>query len=82
MIAVPNGEGFHENIGIKKALVFYRGKPPKGVKTNWIMHEYRLADSLSPKRINSSRSGGSEVNNNFGDRNSKEYSMRVSFCYY
>ncbi|KAG8091108.1 hypothetical protein GUJ93_ZPchr0011g27999 [Zizania palustris] len=29
---------------IKKALVFYAGKPPKGIKTNWIMHEYRLAD--------------------------------------
>jgi len=31
-----------ENIGVKKALVFYGGKPPKGVKTDWIMHEYRL----------------------------------------
>ncbi|PIA47479.1 hypothetical protein AQUCO_01400255v1 [Aquilegia coerulea] len=30
-------------IAIKKALVFYAGKAPKGVKTNWIMHEYRLA---------------------------------------
>lgn len=29
--------------GVKKALVFYTGRPPKGVKTNWIMHEYRLA---------------------------------------
>jgi hypothetical protein len=29
--------------GIKKALVFYHGKPPRGVKTEWIMHEYRLA---------------------------------------
>jgi len=29
-------------VGVKKALVFYGGKPPKGVKTNWIMHEYRL----------------------------------------
>ncbi|KAJ0238533.1 NAC domain-containing protein 55 [Hirschfeldia incana] len=28
--------------GIKKALVFYVGKAPKGTKTNWIMHEYRL----------------------------------------
>ncbi|KAL5197409.1 hypothetical protein ABZP36_000921 [Zizania latifolia] len=31
--------------GIKKALVFYHGKPPRGVKTDWIMHEYRLADA-------------------------------------
>ncbi|XP_024312456.1 NAC transcription factor NAM-B2 isoform X2 [Brachypodium distachyon] len=36
-----------EKVGVKKALVFYRGKPPKGLKTNWIMHEYRLADSSS-----------------------------------
>ncbi|XP_076885501.1 NAC domain-containing protein 68-like [Bidens hawaiensis] len=32
-------------IGIKKALVFYAGKGLKGIKTNWIMHEYRLADA-------------------------------------
>jgi len=32
----------HQKVGVKKALVFYGGKPPKGVKTNWIMHEYRL----------------------------------------
>ncbi|XP_072990687.1 NAC domain-containing protein 48-like [Typha latifolia] len=31
-------------VGIKKALVFYVGKAPKGEKTNWIMHEYRLAN--------------------------------------
>ncbi|CAN6484508.1 unnamed protein product [Victoria cruziana] len=31
-------------VGVKKALVFYKGRPPKGVKTDWIMHEYRLAD--------------------------------------
>ncbi|KAL4334552.1 hypothetical protein GQ457_07G014340 [Hibiscus cannabinus] len=29
-------------VGIKKALVFYVGKAPKGTKTNWIMHEYRV----------------------------------------
>lgn len=34
-------------VGIKKALVFYKGKPPKGIKTDWIMHEYRLSESLS-----------------------------------
>lgn len=40
--------------GIKKALVFYAGKAPKGIKTNWIMHEYRLAnvDRSAGKRKN------------------------------
>ena len=32
-------------VGIKKALVFYKGRPPKGSKTDWIMHEYRLIES-------------------------------------
>lgn len=34
-----------QKVGVKKALVFYGGKPPKGVKTNWIMHEYRLIEN-------------------------------------
>ncbi len=25
-----------QKVGVKKALVFYGGKPPKGIKTNWI----------------------------------------------
>ena len=37
-------KGSNKRVGIKKALVFYVGKAPKGNKTNWIMHEYRLAD--------------------------------------
>ncbi|PKA59097.1 NAC transcription factor NAM-B2 [Apostasia shenzhenica] len=35
-------------IGVKKALVFYMGRPPKGTKTEWVMHEYRLLDSTAP----------------------------------
>lgn len=31
-------------VGLKKTLVFYRGKSPHGCRTNWIMHEYRLAN--------------------------------------
>ncbi|KAM0003372.1 putative transcription factor NAM family [Helianthus debilis subsp. tardiflorus] len=34
-----------QKLGVKKALVFYVGKAPKGFKTNWIMHEYRLSES-------------------------------------
>ncbi|XP_016492232.1 NAC domain-containing protein 2-like [Nicotiana tabacum] len=42
-------------VGIKKALVFYEGRPPKGIKTDWIMHEYRLSESRSqPIRLNGS----------------------------
>ncbi|XP_011013028.1 PREDICTED: NAC transcription factor 29-like [Populus euphratica] len=35
-------------VGVKKALVFYKGRPPKGTKTDWIMQEYRLNDSNKP----------------------------------
>ncbi|KAI4331766.1 hypothetical protein L6164_016723 [Bauhinia variegata] len=33
-------------IGYKRTLVFYHEKPPKGTKTDWIMHEYTLKEPI------------------------------------
>lgn len=29
-------------VGLKKSLVFYRGRAARGIKTDWMMHEFRL----------------------------------------
>lgn len=44
-----------EQIGVKKSLVFYAGRPQKGTKTDWFMNEYRLLDSsIKPPNLKGS----------------------------
>ncbi|KAG9140428.1 hypothetical protein Leryth_023139 [Lithospermum erythrorhizon] len=46
-------------IGMRKTLVFYKGRAPHGQKSDWIMHEYRLLDDNVTHDINVSAIGES-----------------------
>ena len=39
-------KGTNNVIGIKKSVVFYLGRVSKGVKTEWVIHEYHPAVTL------------------------------------
>jgi hypothetical protein len=38
-------------VGMRKTLVFYQGRAPNGVKSGWVMHEFRLDSPHSPPKV-------------------------------
>ncbi|CAN8299509.1 unnamed protein product [Cochlearia groenlandica] len=71
-------------VGLKKTLVFYRGKPPHGSRTDWIMHEYRLSsNSMGPTqnwvlcRIFLKKRTGNKTEEDEGDNRNIRYNDQI-----
>uniref|UniRef100_A0A0E0LWS2 NAC domain-containing protein n=1 Tax=Oryza punctata TaxID=4537 RepID=A0A0E0LWS2_ORYPU len=70
-------------IGMKKTLVFYKGRAPRGEKTKWVLHEYRLdGDFAAARRSSKEEWVICRIFHKVGDQYSKLMMMKSPASYY
>ncbi|KAF3527079.1 hypothetical protein F2Q69_00051723 [Brassica cretica] len=75
------GSGGGALVGMKKTLVFYKGRAPRGLKTKWVMHEYRLETDLSHRHTCKEEWVICRVFNKIGDRKNVGIHNQISYLH-
>ncbi|PAN36233.1 hypothetical protein PAHAL_6G261600 [Panicum hallii] len=69
-------------LGMKKTLVFYKGRAPRGEKTKWVLHEYRLdGDFAAARRSCKEEWVICRILHKAGDQYSKLMMVKNPYCY-
>ncbi|PKA53098.1 NAC domain-containing protein 78 [Apostasia shenzhenica] len=81
-------------VGMKKTLVYYRGRAPHGSRTDWVMHEYRLderecesatglQDAYALCRVFKKNAPGPKIVEHYGAPSEEQSQWLANeYCYY
>ncbi|CAH8334438.1 unnamed protein product [Eruca vesicaria subsp. sativa] len=76
-----SGGGGGALVGMKKTLVFYKGRAPRGLKSKWVMHEYRFETDLSHRHTCKEEWVICRVFNKTGDRKNVGIHNQISYLH-